>query len=72
MTSLGAEVLGLVEAWCPSIGGCWSGGVRLGGWLSKQPHRGKGERGKEGWDGVVVEGKMGRGNVIWDVNKWND
>jgi hypothetical protein len=38
------EVIGHVEACCPLKGGCWVSELRVGGWVRKNPLRGKGKR----------------------------
>ena len=45
----------------------------MGGWVGKHPHKGKGEGG-EGRCGMMgFCGRVtGTGDIIWDVNEWND
>ena len=51
LTSMGGEAFGHVDIWCPSVGGCWSGEVGVGGWgstLIKAKWRGEREDGMGG------------------------
>ena len=57
---MGGELLGPVEARCPSIEKCYGADVGVGGWVEgEHPHRSRGER--EGRRDRFVEGKLGRG-----------
>jgi hypothetical protein len=47
---MGREALGLVEILCPSIGGCWSSGARVGRWGSTH---------------IEAKGKVGKGQIGW-------
>jgi hypothetical protein len=49
LISVGGEDLGPVAVWCPSLWGCWR--CR---WVSKHPHRGKGEseKGRHGMENL--------------------
>lgn len=40
------RMVGSLELWCPSIGGCWS---QCSGRAGEHPHRSKGEEGEGGW-----------------------
>ena len=43
LTATGGEALGSGEVWCPSTGGCWSGGAKECGWVGQHFHTGKEE-----------------------------
>ena len=58
------ETLDPVEVCCPSIRGCWSSEVGVGGWMGEQHHRGEGEGGEGGCGMWCVWRVTRKGDII--------
>ena len=54
---MGGEVLGPVEAQCPSVGKCQGREAGVDGWVGEHPHRNRGRGMNRGAGGKIEKGR---------------